>query len=258
MTIQQIAEKIDSNGWAFTIYQTKPNQKRLAHHAYDLEDSAGFITNLVKTNGSEEIQIVPEKRNGSAFKQGFAKTITINFKMPEMNNNNQDTNFSALAGLQHMGLNMAEIFTAKDKATELAEVKTKNTILEGQLKTLEFDNMKLENKLEMQELKKNNDSKFMELAKSPQVLAVLTSVFSKGQTPAALGSPEAIEQNSLDPKIKYLINFLELETTPEAFKDFMIYMVKANQHENAPEISKEIIEVLVNHNIIKTQQQTEE
>ncbi|AUS04387.1 hypothetical protein [Pseudotamlana carrageenivorans] len=257
--IQQIANKIDSENWAFTLYQTKPEQKRLAHHACDLENTAEFISNLVKENNSEEIQIVPEKKNGSSYKQGFAKTITINFKKTEMNNrnNNQDNSFAALAGLQSMGLNIAEVFSAKDKATELTEAKSKISFLEDRVKTLEFDNMKLENKLEMQELKKNSESKFLELAKSPQLLGVLSSILSKNSAPApaALGTP--VEQKELDPKIKYVVNYLELETTPEAFKDFLIYMIKAHQHENAPEITQDIIEILVNNNIIKTEQQKE-
>ena len=251
MTIQQIAKQIDTNNWAFTLYQTKPNQKRLAHHTFGHDNTADFITNLVKENGCEEIQIVPEKRNGSAFKQGFAKTITINFKEKTMPTTTPE-NITALTGLAQMGLNMADIFTAKEKAADLTEFKAKNAMLEERLKSLEFENMKLENKLEMQALKKNNESKLMDLAKSPQLLSVLASVFSKTPAPAALGTPAENPQIKIDAKTKYIINYLDLESTPDALKDLFIYITKAHQHENAAKITEEIISILAKHNIIKT------
>ena len=161
-------------------------------------------------------------------------------------------NITALTGLAQMGLNMADIFTAKEKAADLTEFKAKNAMLEERLKSLEFENMKLENKLEMQALKKNNESKLMDLAKSPQLLSVLASVFSKTPAPAALGTPAENPQIKIDAKTKYIINYLDLESTPDALKDLFIYITKAHQHENAAKITEEIISILAKHNIIKT------
>lgn len=258
MRIQQISDTLDQNGWAFTLYQSKPDYKRLAHHIYskDLEDTSKYIMDLVEQSGSEEIQIVPEKKNGTAYKQGFAKTITINFKAPETMKRNQTQlpDMNSLNGLAGLGLSMAEIFTAKDKASELSDTKAAKIVLEERVKTLEFENMKLENKLEMQDLKKSNSSEIVSLMKSPQVLGVLGNLFSKGAAQAPALGHAAEEVEPLDPKTQFIVNQLGLETTPEAVKDLLIYMIKLQSHENAPAITKEIVEILVANDIIPTQQ----
>jgi len=247
MTIQQIADTIDKNNWAFSVYKTKPEYKVLVIHAHGLENTAQYITDLVKKSKADEIQIAPAKKNGSRHKHGFAKTITINFKKKEMENNIQ---LSTLSGLSGLGLNMAEIFTAKEKTEEVIDLKQKIQILESENKALEKENTKLENRLEIDKLKQGQKNDLLEVIKSPQVMTLATALLSRGSAPA-LGSPSPQSTQDSDEKIQWLVNFLELEGTPELTKDFMIYIVKAHQDENAAEIIKEMVFTLKKHNIIQ-------
>lgn len=248
MTIQQIADTIDKNNWAFSVYKTKPEYKVLVIHAHGLENTAQYITDLANNSKADEIQIAPAKKNGSRYKHGFAKTITINFKKKEMNLDN--TQLSALSGLSGLGLNMAEIFTAKDKASEVIELKQKINSLEIENKTLEKENTKLENKIEINEMKKAQKNELLEVIKSPQVMTLATALLSRSAAPA-LGVPAHQSGKDLDEKIQWLINFLELEETPEMTKDFMIYIAKAHQDQNASTIVKELANTLMKYNIIQ-------
>ena len=137
MTIQQIANTINKNNWAFSVHQIKPVYKILISNAYNVSDTAKYITDLVGESNSEEIQITPAEKTDKGFEYGVAKTITINFKKNDMEQNEQ---FTALAGLSGMGLNMSDIFTAKDKAQELIELKAKVEKLETENRTLENSN----------------------------------------------------------------------------------------------------------------------
>jgi len=119
MTIQQIANTIEKNKWDFTLLKTKPKFEVLAKNYKSNNNPFEILNKLIKDSTAEEIQIIPVRRNGSSFNTHIAKTITINFKKKEMNIDN--TQLNALAGLSGLGLNMADIFTAKDKASEVIE-----------------------------------------------------------------------------------------------------------------------------------------
>jgi len=248
MTIQQIAQTIDKNNWAFTIVETEPKTKALVRAAHKVGDTANYILDLVKKNKSEEIQILPIKKNGTTNNYGAGKAITINFKKKEMNIDN--TQINALSGLSGLGLNMAEIFTAKDKAAEVIELKQKINALESENKTLEKANTKLENKIEINEMKKAQKNELLEVIKSPQVMTLATALLSRSTAPA-LGAPANQSNKELDEKIQWLINFLDLEGTPDLTKDFMIYIAKAHQDENSTTIVKELANILMKYNIIQ-------
>ena len=249
MNIQQIADIIDKNNWLFTVVQFKPKHKHLVKSRKPHLGTAEYIEKLIKENKSEEIQIMPVSSNGTSKTYGAAKTITINFKKEEMNIDN--TQFTALAGLSGLGLNMAEIFTAKEKAEEVIELKQKINLLESENKTLEKENTKLENKIEINEMKKAQKNELLEVIKSPQVMTLATALLSRSTVPA-LGAPGQQANKDLDEKIQWLINFLELEGTPDMTKDFMIYIAKAHQNENAATIIKELANILMKHNIIQS------
>ncbi len=248
MTIEQIAKTIEKNNWAFSVWQTKPKYKNLVKHVHNVGDTAQYIKGLVDKNNSEEIQIAPAKKNGSSFKHGFAKTITINFKKETMENSAQ---LNALAGLSGLGLNMAEIFTAQEKATEVIELKQKIQILESENKTLEKENTKLENKIEIDSYKTSQKNDLLEVIKSPQVMTLATALLSRGAAPA-LGTPAQQPVQDLDEKIQWITNFLiELPKEEELTKDFMIYIIKAYQDDNKAKIIEEIAGVLTKYGIIK-------
>ncbi len=249
MTIEQIAQTIDKNNWAFTVNKTKPEYKVLVIHAHGLENTAQYITDLVNKSKADEIQIAPAKKNGSRYKHGFAKTITINFKKKEMDNNIQ---LNALAGLSGLGLNMAEIFTAKEKTAEVIDLKQKIQILESENRALEKENTKLENRIEIDKLKQGQKNDLLEVIKSPQVMTLATALLSRGAAPA-LGSPALQPTESIDEKTQWITNFLtELSEAEELTKDFLIYVIKAHQDENRVTIIKEIAEILTTYNIIKS------
>ncbi len=249
MTIQQIANTIDKNNWAFSVLQTKPKYKSLVIHAFNRDDTAQYLTDLISANKSEEIQIAPAKKNGEKFEQNIAKTITINFKTNTMDNNLQ---LNALAGLSGLGLNMTEIFTAKEKIAEVLDLKEKIKILESENKTLEKDNTKLENRIEIDKLKQGQKNDLLEVIKSPQVMTLATALLSRGAAPA-LGSPALQPTESIDEKTQWITNFLtELSEAEELTKDFLIYVIKAHQDENRVTIIKEIAEILTTYNIIKS------
>jgi len=248
MTIQQIANTIDKNNWAFSVYKTKPEYKILVIHAHKVGDTAKYLTDLVEENKADEVQIATEKKNGTRFKHGFAKTITINFKKNTMENNIQ---LNALAGLSGLGLNMAEIFTAKEKTAEVIDLKQKIQILESENKALEKENTKLENRIEIDKLKTNQKNDLLEVIKSPQVMTLATALLSRGATPA-LGTPAQQSVQDLDEKIQWINNFLsELPEEEELTKDFIIYVIKAYQDDNKAMIIKEIAQVLTKYGIIQ-------
>jgi hypothetical protein len=248
MTIQQIADTIDKNNWAFTVSQTEPKFKKLANQIYQVEDTAAFINNLIKKHNPDEIQIQPSRKNGSAFPYDVAKVITINIKKKEMNLDN--TQLSSLAGLNGLGLSMSEIFTAKDKALELSELKQKVERLEAENKALENTNRDLGFDLKTERSKNETKNEWVELLKSPQGITLASAIASKLSPVPALGNP-AGQDVKHDPKIQYLVNFLELKNTPEVTKDFLNYIVKAHQVENAAEIIKELADTLIKYNIIR-------
>ena len=248
MTIQQIANTIEKNKWDFTLLKTKPKFEVLAKNYKSDTNPIEVINKLIKDSTAEEIQIIPVRRNGSSFNTHIAKTITINFKKKEMNIDNPQ--FDTLSGLSGLGLNMAEIFTAKDKAAEVIELKQKINALESENKTLEKANTKLENKIEINEMKKAQKNELLEVIKSPQVMTLATALLSRSTAPA-LGAPANQSNKELDEKIQWLINFLDLEGTPDLTKDFMIYIAKAHQDENSTTIVKELANILMKYNIIQ-------
>ncbi len=254
MTIQQIVETIIEKDWAFTVHQVKPIKKLLVKNVHRIKDPATYIMDLVKKNESEEIQILPVRMNGNAKHYGEDKTITINFNKNNQDNQNNMVNneqLNTLSGLSGLGLNMAEIFTAKDKAEEVIDLKQKIQILESENKSLEKENTKLENKIEINEMKNGQRNELLEVIKSPQVMTLASALLSRGTTPA-LGAPASQSNKELDEKIQWLINFLEQEQTPEMTKDFMIYIAKAHQDENASNIVRELAAILMKHNIIQS------
>jgi len=116
---------------------------------------------------------------------------------------------------------------------------------------LEKENTKLENKIEINEMKKAQKNELLEVIKSPQVMTLATALLSRNTIPA-LGAPGQQANKELDEKIQWLINFLELEGTPDMTKDFMIYIAKAHQNENAATIIKELANILMKYNIIQS------
>jgi len=247
MTIEQIANTIDKNNWAFSILQTKPKFKNLITHAFNQDDTAKCIKELISKNKSEEIQITPAMKTGEKFEEGFEKTITINFKKNEMENNKQ---FEALAGLSGMGLNMSEIFTAKDKAQEVIDLKAKVERLEVENKTLESTNKDLGFDLKLEKSKSEKKNDFVELLKSPQGITLVSALASKFSPVPALGNAAPQIEQEQNEKVKWLLNYFNEAETPEMIKDFMIYIAKAQQNENAQIIMKEIAEILTVYNII--------
>ena len=247
MTIQQIAQTIDKNNWSFTVYKTKPEFERIAKHAYRVGNTAAYISNLIKEHKADEIQIQPSRKNGNSYPYDVAKVITINLEQQENMNTDQ---INMLAGLGNLGVSPSEIFTAKDKAAEVIELKQKINALESENKTLEKENTKLENKIEINEMKKAQKNELLEVIKSPQVMTLATALLSRGTAPA-LGAPAHQSNKELDEKIQWLINFLELEDTPEMTKDFMIYIARAHQVDNAATIVKELASILMKYNIIQ-------
>jgi len=252
MTIQQIANTIDKNNWAFSVFKTKPEYKVLVKHAHKVGDTAKYLMDLVEENKADEIQIAPAKKNDNGFEYGFAKTITINFNKNNMENNAENNaQLNALAGLSGLGLNMAEIFTAKEKIAEVIELKQKIQILESENKTLEKENFKLENKIEIDQLKTSQKNDLLEVIKSPQVMTLATALLSRGAAPA-LGTPAPQPTEDLDEKIQWITNFLtELPEEEELTKDFIIYVIKAYQDENKAIIIKEIAGILTKYGIIQ-------
>lgn len=248
MTIQQIADTIDKNNWAFSVYKTEPEFKRIAKQIYKVGDTAAFIKNLIKEHETDEIQIQPHRKNGSSYPNDVAKVITINLKNKEMNIDN--TQLNALAGLSGLGVNMSDIFTAKDKVTELIELKQKVERLETDNKTLESTNKDLGFDLKTERAKNQTKNEWVELLKSPQGITLASTIASKFAAVPALGNPAA-QESKLDAKIQFLVNFLELESTPDVTKDFLNYVVKAHQVENAAEIIKELAQTLIKYNIIQ-------
>ncbi len=248
MTIQQIADTIDKKNWAFSVYKTEPEFKRIAKQVYKVGDTAAFIKNLIKEHETDEIQIQPHRKNGSSYPNDVAKAITINFKKKEMNIDN--TQLNALAGLNGLGLNMSDIFTAKDKATELQELKQKVEKLEAENKALEHTNKDLGFDLKIERNKNQTKNEWVELLKSPQGITLASAIASKLSPVSALGNA-AVQESKQDPKIQYLVNFLELKNTPEVTKDFLNYIVKAHQVENAADIIKELAQTLIKYQIIE-------
>ena len=252
MTIQQIADTIDKNNWAFSVYKTKPEYKVLVIHTHGVENTAQYITDLAKKSKADEIQIEPAKKNGSRYKHGFAKTITINFKKKEMENNIQ---LNALAGLSGLGLNMSEIFTAKDKAAEVTELKQKVERLEAENKNLESTNKDLGFDLKLEKSKSEKKNEFVELLKSPQGITLLSTIASKFSAAPALGSPAGQSTQELDKKTEWIINFLEDKETPDLVKDYIIYIIKGYQDKNGSEIIRDVTDVLIKHNIVQSNTQ---
>ncbi len=253
MTIQQIADTIDKNKWGFSVAKTKPEFKKLVTKAYQVEDTAAFIIDLIKKHKAEEIQVLPCRKNGNAFTYDVAKVITINLKKKESKTkemNLDNTQFTALAGLSGLGVNMSDIFTAKDKATELIELKQKVERLEADNKALESTNKDLGFDLKIERTKNQTKNEWVELLKSPQGITLASTIASKFAAVPALGNPAA-QESKPDAKIQFLINFLELESTPDVTKDFLNYVVKAHQVENAAEIIKELAQTLIKYNIIQ-------
>lgn len=248
MTIQQIADTIDKKNWAFSVYKTEPEFKRIAKQVYKVGDTAAFIKNLIKEHETDEIQIQPHRKNGSSYPNDVAKAITINLKKKEMNIDN--TQLNALAGLNGLGLNMSDIFTAKDKATELQELKQKVEKLEADNKALEHTNKDLGFDLKIERNKNQTKNEWVELLKSPQGITLASAIASKLSPVPALGNA-AVQESKQDPKIQYLVNFLELKNTPEVTKDFLNYIVKAHQVENAADIIKELAQTLIKYQIIE-------
>lgn len=263
MTIQQIANTIDQKDWAFSLFQTKPTYKKLVKNAHKEAEKTGekyegetvdFIKKLIIENKCDEIQILPLRKTGSSYRLDAAPSINI--KINNNSNNNEISNkmennqqFTALAGLTGMGLNMSDIFTAKDKAQELIELKAKVEKLETENRTLENSNRDIGFDLKLAKDKSEKKNDFVELLKSPQGITLVSALASKFAPTPALGNP-GVQEKVLDPKIQHLVNFLELESTPDVTKLFFNYIVEAHQVENAPEIIKELAQVLIKYNII--------
>lgn len=249
MTVQQIANTIDKNNWSFTVYKTKPGFKRIAKHVFQVGDTSAYILDLIEKHKAEEIQIQPSRKNGTSNPYDVGKVITINLENPGNMNTDQ---FNMLTGLGNLGISPSEVFTAKDKAAEVIELKQKINSLESENKSLEKENTKLENKIVISEMKKAQKNELIDIFKSPQVMTLATAILSRGAAPA-LGSPSPETNNDHDEKLQWLINFLQLENTPEMAKDFMIYVAKAHQNENAATIIKELANTLMKYNIIQSQ-----
>lgn len=256
MNIQQIANTIDERNWLFTVIQTEPTHKHLVKSRKSNQGTAEYIEKLIKENKSEEVQIIPVAVNGTSKTPGAGKVITLkinNNKSKQMVNNTNGLDLNALAGLNGLGLSMADIFTAKDKGAENKALNTKVEELKEKIDTLKSENTKLENKIYLNEIKATQKNEWLDIVKSPQVMSLATALISKGVAPTpALGTPTPQQTQELDEKIKWLVNFLEQEGTPEMAKDMMIYIAKAHQDENAAMILKDIVATLQKHNLIQT------
>ena len=269
MTLEQIANIIDQKNWGFTIYQTKPVYKKMLANAHKEVTGRGFkyecetidlIKDLIEEHQPDEIQIMPSIYSGSVFRLGAAPAINIKINNSktsnhEKNNNEMEvsnTQFTALAGLQGMGLNMSDIFTAKDKTQEVIDLKAKVEKLEAENRTLENANRDLGFDLKLATDKNEKKNEFVELLKSPQGISLISAVASKFSPAPALGNPALqIQQGSkTDEKLQWLVNYFNDAETPEMIKDLMIYIAKAQQDENAAMIIKEITELLTTYNII--------
>ena len=264
MTIQQIAQTIDKNNWGFSIHQTKPFYKKLISNAHKEAPSnaikyegetVDFIKKVILDNECDEIQIWPSRMTGGKFRFNVGSTINITInnnhnKKDKMDVNN--TQFSALAGLNGLGLNMSEIFTAKDKAAEVIELKQKVEKLEADNKNLESTNKDLGFDLKLEKSKSEKKNEFVELLKSPQGITLLSTLATKFSPAPALGTPAGQSTQELDKKTEWIINFLEDKETPDLVKDYIIYIIKGYQDKNGSEIIRDVTDVLVKHNIVQS------
>jgi hypothetical protein len=268
MTIQQIAQTIDKNNWGFSIHQTKPFYKKLVSNAHKKAPSnaikyegetVDFIKKVILDNECDEIQIWPSRMTGGKFRFNVGSTITITINNNNHNKTNKmdvnNTQFSALAGLNGLGLNMSEIFTAKDKAAEVIELKQKVERLETENSNLESTNKDLGFDLKLEKSKSEKKNEFVELLKSPQGITLLGTIASKFSPAPALGAPAGQPGQELDKKTEWIINFLEDKETPDLVKDYLIYIIKGYQDKNGSEIIRDVTDVLVKHNIVQSNTQ---
>jgi len=280
-TLSEIANKIDQENWGFSVAMTSPKFQSLVKNAYQVDDTLGYLTDLIKNSGATEIQISPLRKNGSVFKGGIAKTITLNLNTPNMNNQqhsqqhgqqqNQAQNFGLNGGA--MGLGFSEMVDYRHlksedvrKADTISDLKTKVATLEKEKALLEIEKRALETEkatadknkdLELKLAAIDGKSSLDKLLENPTLITTIMGVLKPAVATQALGAPaqqtanQTAEQTALHPKVKFVSNFLNNEKVPENTKDLFAILVKSQMHEKAQEITSEIVEVLKKHELIK-------
>lgn len=266
MNITQIANHIDKKNWAFTVYKTKPEFKELVKFAYQKEDTAAFLANLITESGAEEIQILPFKKNGNSHTSGIAKIVTINLK-DNMNNNSSQSQNSGLNG-NGFGLGFNEMLDLRDLKRDKESSTEKITELKAELETIKKDkaaleiqnrellsakaNAEKEKELDLKLAKLENKNPLDKLFENPQLMATLVTAFKKPAPSLTGAAPQLEEGQEQDPKVKFITDHLSDQNTPGEVVDLVAYVVKAHKSDNTNAL-KEVAEVLVSNKVIATQ-----